>query len=31
MRIVNGVTRRFQEQFEVLCELGQMIEDDIMN
>jgi hypothetical protein len=30
MRMVKDVTRRFHEQFEVLCELEPMIEGDAM-
>jgi hypothetical protein len=30
MWIGMDVTGRFQDQFELLCELEQMIEDDIM-
>jgi hypothetical protein len=30
MFIGNDVTGSFHDQFEVLCELEQMIEDDVM-
>jgi hypothetical protein len=30
MLIGDDVTGRFHDQFEVLCELEQMIEDDVM-
>jgi hypothetical protein len=30
MRIVDDVKGRFHGQFEELCELDQMIEDDVM-
>jgi hypothetical protein len=30
VRIGNEVTERFHEQFEIICGLEQMIEDDVM-